>query len=762
MRIGVVALLALVLAVVACGSDGAAPDAAPPEPGENPHPVATAGRNPSLAYIAGRPAIAYYRDLSQSLHFAMALNEAPLGEYHWEGYSIDASADVGSFAALTEADGHGVIAYYDATNTALKVAITTEPVPENSSDWHHYTVDDDGDVGQFVSIGYASFTAAQTEHRLAIAYYDATAGDLKIAYARTAAPASAGDWTIVAVDSADDVGKWTSIAVAPRNGFSIAAAYYGVTNSELRFAMSVDGDDPTTPDDWAVDWIQRGGDAGTHTDIAYAPRNPLGAALPRWFISYRDIDGADLRFAIVEDAITGLEKDVHIVDSDGDVGAWSSIAVVDAMPVIAYLDATNGAIRLARGLEAAPRATDQWEIETLAGDVGANAGFTSMALPPCGPEDTGDFGRVEAAVAYVDAAAGEIRFAYDARAAGSWYSHRVHEAPRALRYGTVLADDGRAAIVYGDPRAGTLEVARARVDAPGRVEDWGTEVIHTGVDPIYVSAAIVDGRVVAAFFDRVTQTLRFRGAPSGSEASHVVADRGKFATMALIGGNPTVAYFDEPARALRLARASSPLPGSTAEWTISDIATDIGIADGVSLAELDGAPIVHYADDFAGYYAAANVPEPASPADWTVHDMGIPSSTTVTPSRLIVTGGRPAVVHRDANRLAFALASTPTPQSAADWNDYLVHASDGSGYEIAAAVAGDVPVIAHWFGPPSGATMRVATATIALPASIEDWNNTVVVPRITDQLGVVPFGIVDEPRTVAFSSQGCLVSAYPR
>jgi hypothetical protein len=116
----------------------------------------------------------------------------------WRGGVSAAGPDVGRWTAMADSGTALYIAYYDATNGALKVAIGAPGA------WRTHTVDDAGDAGRYASIALLEGGIP------AIAYLriePATDGSgqvvssVRVATARSAMPSSATDWTIVEVAS---------------------------------------------------------------------------------------------------------------------------------------------------------------------------------------------------------------------------------------------------------------------------------------------------------------------------------------------------------------------------------------------------------------------------------------------------------------------------------------------------------------------------------------------------------------------------------
>ena len=102
-------------------------------------------------------------------------------------------------------------------------------------------------------------------------------------------------------------------------------------------------------------------------------------ALGNPVVSYRSF-GGDLVVAVCRDPLCH-EVNERVVDSAGDVGAWSSIAIGDdGLVVVAYHDVTNGDLKFARCLDLR---CDNDNVRTLdsTGSVGT---LTSIAIRPNG------------------------------------------------------------------------------------------------------------------------------------------------------------------------------------------------------------------------------------------------------------------------------------------------------------------------------------------------------------------------------------------
>lgn len=116
------------------------------------------------------------------------------------------SSDVGRFVDLQISNGLAMaVAYYDATNGDLRYAIRTAP-----GIWTVTQIVDADNVGQFPSLQFNS------SDRPWITHYDATTKDLKITNYM-----GGGAWGTNVIDAADDSGKYAKLAKGG-NGFSTA------------------------------------------------------------------------------------------------------------------------------------------------------------------------------------------------------------------------------------------------------------------------------------------------------------------------------------------------------------------------------------------------------------------------------------------------------------------------------------------------------------------------------------------------------------
>lgn len=151
-------------------------------------------------------------------------------------------ANVGQYARLLIHEGTEYIAYYDAANGDLKLAVGS------SGSYNVEVVDSSGDVGAWPSL----LVDGGTVH---IAYHDLTNQDLKLA------SGSPGSWTISTLDQGDFVGADTEIF---SEGGALHVLYFDGNENNLKLATQSGGS-------WSVDTVA-GSDAalGFHNETVSA------------------------------------------------------------------------------------------------------------------------------------------------------------------------------------------------------------------------------------------------------------------------------------------------------------------------------------------------------------------------------------------------------------------------------------------------------------------------------------------------------------
>ena len=197
------------------------------------------------------------------------------------------------------------------------------------------TVDSTGDVGQYTSITLGA------DGLPVISYYDATNFDLKVAKCINAACNGAN--TVTTVDSAGDVGRYTSITLGA-DGLPVIS-YYGGPNFDLKVAKCINAACTGVS---IVTTVDSGPPGSTGVGVGQYTSITLGAdGLP--VISYYDATNFNLKVAkCINAACTGVST-VTTVDSTRAVGRYNSITLgADGLPLISYVDVFNGNLKAAK------------------------------------------------------------------------------------------------------------------------------------------------------------------------------------------------------------------------------------------------------------------------------------------------------------------------------------------------------------------------------------------------------------------------------
>lgn len=141
---------------------------------------------------------------------------------------------------------------------------------------------------------------------------------------------------ISTVDSTGNVGWYTSIAIGSDN--LPIVSYYDSTNGNLKVAHcgNVSCSSGNT-----ITTLDSTGDVGSYTSIAIGSDTfPV--------ISYYDTTNQDLKVVHCGNASCSSGNTITTVDSTGNVGSYTSIKKgADNLPVISYTDVTNGSMKVA-------------------------------------------------------------------------------------------------------------------------------------------------------------------------------------------------------------------------------------------------------------------------------------------------------------------------------------------------------------------------------------------------------------------------------
>jgi hypothetical protein len=376
---------------------------------------------------------------------------------------------------LTQTQGDARYAPAGLTDLRAYCALLQEPRSYGPCNALATTVDTTGNVGEHTSI------AIGPDGLPVVSYYDVTNGNLKVAKCNDPACSGGGE-TITAVDTTDDVGQYTSIAIGS-GGFPVVS-YYDVTNGDLKVAGCNDpacagGDEQITSKDTA-------GDVGQYTSTA------IGAdGLP--VVSYYDVTNGNLKVVKCNDATCGGAVTPTPVDAGGDVGQYTSIATgADGFPVIAYRAVANSDLKVAKCND--PACTGGDETTTLVDTVGNVGEFASIAVGTGGLP----------VVSHYSSTAGDLKVARcnDPACTGGDETNSTVDATGVVgQYSSIaIGADGLPVVSYWDVSNGDLEVVKCDDAACAGSGEAFTTLDTVGTVGAYTSIAIgVDGLPVISY-----------------------------------------------------------------------------------------------------------------------------------------------------------------------------------------------------------------------------------------------------------------------
>jgi hypothetical protein len=273
---------------------------------------------------------------------------------------------------------------------------------------------------------------------------------------------------------------------------------------------------------------------------------------------------------------------------------------------------------------------------------------------------------------------------------------------------------GNPAVAYWGPGSTSLNYVRANSPTGASAADWGPPaVVDTGTKTGYEpSLAVVDGNPAIAYYDVDGQALKYaRASTAGGNASgdwHAVelnAVVSQQPSLAVVDGHPAISYYDGTNGDLCFARATTTTGSSAADWHILLLDDGDGPAGGTghysSLTLVDGNPAISYRDATTQFmhYIRSSSASGSSLGDWTTRITltdALKSRNGYT-SSLVVWNGAPLVCYTDTNFTPQLDRSTsPTGGAPGDWAEMtgLETSPIGLDYLVLAVINGR-PAVAY-------------------------------------------------------------------
>ena len=311
---------------------------------------------------------------------------------------------------------------------------------------------------------------------------------------------------VTRVDTTGDVGWYTSLQL---NGANVVVSYFDNTPRQLKLATCIDGCMGANPT-WVTSVVDAAANVGWYTSLQLAGGNPV--------VAYYDFGNGALKLATCTAgcATPNATWIITVVDhSSADVGRFPSLQMNGANPVIAYRDKANGTLKLATCTAGCGSAAPAWVIVKVDGAAPIDVGrFVTMQLDQGKP-----------VLAYLERSNGKLKVARCtagcSSAAPSWVSSVVDTvvSDDELQFSLQL-DNGNPVVSYPDPVAGSLRLATCTADCASASPQWVVTTIDDANAGQYSSLQLDGGKPVVSYLGTIYNCMT----TDGITACHTAID----------------------------------------------------------------------------------------------------------------------------------------------------------------------------------------------------------------------------------------------
>lgn len=519
-----------------------------------------------------------------------------------------------------------VIASQQSASATELTAASAVIQPPSISYSHTVVIEDNGgDVGWNIS-------SATINGRSAVAYYSEP---LKgILYSR-ATDAEGEGWSTPILIAEGEYASYISLAaVNGKPAISYMKSLPSTNNSnDLYYIIAADADG----DNWNSPTLvhSSSNNVGFYNSLTVIDGHPA--------ISYYDITNRDLLYVRASDSDGGTWGSPVTVQSTGSPGSYSSLAAVNGKPAIAYYDQTT---KRAMYIQASDSTGSSWNNAPVTIATTNNSGaYTSLAVIDGQP-----------AIAYFNFFTRELKYSRANDADGNaWNSPVVAENNMDSQSVSLsLAEaNGKPAIAFGS-RGNDLRFSTAS-DAAGSSWTITLAANIPDSDINNVTLDFVNGEPAVAYYDQQGKAMYVQATNTAgtSWADEVRIDGGPvgaYLSMALINDKLSIVYIDGGNSAINFVQA---LDKAGSSWSTpiqlfggqgSDSYNEF------TLAEINGLPALAYYSDFGAIkYTRAN---DTAGTSWGVPIDVDPNALTAGEKLALLTvNGKPAIVYGDEEEI---------------------------------------------------------------------------------------------------------------